>query len=882
MDFSFRNLKKFVSDNFLLEENENSQESNSYYQNNTDNTLKEKDIVKKNLLRNTSKLSYDILLHIFEIINSRPDQKDDLINCIQVCKLWAYVVSGIIWRDITLKNKTLNISWILGLSRRREITQNSLESDKYIQTGRFTSAFGIRIPLFQINEIIPSIVNYSKNGNSFQKNVPLLSYTGLIRTLVLSSSYNDFFKENKLISPAFAIYRDYDSSVNRKNNKYSCKNNTALKENINMYLNSSPDARRKMEYEFIKMKTEYEYDISQEEAEVRVIRECCSTIRSVILQGEFISPNLVKTLIKYIKNIKSLNIVDCVVENNGFIHKLSNEIKNSLEELNASLKNYGSYMRYPINPNELLYEINNFKKIKRLHLSNYLEHDAFTNVMKKLKFDLESGSTNNSPLSPISSGSETSRFGVGDRNTMRANFLRYQALHSTAHAESQLFSNTNAMNITLNGGSSNILSEKDNLLIEENYLPIIQELELICYRRIEHEKNNLFLLSNLLSGKTLLYLTIKSLQGGVICNSLANFLIRATNLKYLFFYIANPEITDDIEVQGELPENRRLSSVFDRSLFLNRRLSIASSIDNIPISPISSSPSFNRSVISELEIIGSYASLCLNKLELEWEEFGEDFDSLEKCIMDISMRVERRKQRLQNMDQPSQKHLLSFNKVKLTPPTGIRTLVFHSLTVNNSERLFKLLNLIPTLNSLTILPKYDDTDHKVLSESVNQLLNSFTYSFVNETSKYFEQWVDTNDVGKRHIEQGLRQGRDRSINYTNLKTIFLGVSFIQPEDLKTIAQSCPNLKELCLFRAGSLNQSDIYFNEWEKFKKKVRVLLNQDRMGCCDILESASSTSNIQENDDKYYLNFYRINNPSLHIYLNSEKIFKWIRESKL
>ena len=764
----------------------------------------------------------------------------------------------------------------MGISKRRERIQNSLESDKYIQTGKYTSAFGIRIPILQINEIIPSIVNYSKNNDSFQKNVPLLSYSKLIRTLILSSSYNDYFKENKLISPAYAIFRDYDSSLNRKNNKNNCKSNAALRANINMYLNSSPDARKRMEYEYMKMKTEYEYDISQDEAEARVIRECCSTIRSVILQGEFISPTLVKTLIKYIKNIKSLNIVDCVVENNGFIHKLSNEIKFSLEELNASLKSYGSYMRYPINPNELLYEINNFKKIKRLHLSNYLEHDVFTNVMKKLKIDLENGSSG--LTSPVGSNLETSRFGIGDRNTMRANFLRYQTLHSTAHAESsQLFNNSN--NMSLNGSSSNLLSDKDYISIEENYLPVIQELELICYRRIEHEKSNLFLLSNLLGGKSLSFLTIKPLQGGTIYNSLANFLIRATNLTYLSFFIANPEITDDIEVQGALPENRRLSNVFDRSLFLNRRLSIASSMDNIPISPISTSPSFNRSIISELEIIGSYSSLSLKKLELEWEEFGEDFESFEKCIMDINMRVERRKQRLQQfIDQPSQKYPLSLNKMKITPPTGIRTLVFHSLTVNNSERLFKLLNLIPTLNSLTILPKYDDTDRKVLSESVNQLLNSFTYSFVNETSKYFEQWVDSSDVGKRHMEQELRHGRDRSINYTNLKTIFLGVTFIQPEDLKIIAQSCPNLRELHLYRAGSLNQSDIYFTVWEKFKKKVKFLIRQD-MG--DSLESSLSSS-MEDNDDKYYLNFYRINDPSLHIYLNSEKIFKWIRENKL
>ncbi|OUM64319.1 hypothetical protein PIROE2DRAFT_8941 [Piromyces sp. E2] len=881
MDFSFRNLKKFVSDNFIFDENPIPNESNSYYK--TDNIIEEKELIK-NIPRNTSKLSYDILLYIFEIINSRPDQKEDLINCIQVCKLWSYVISKIIWRDITLKNKTLNISWILGISKRRERIQNSIESDKYIQTGKYTSAFGIRIPILQINEIIPSIVNYSKNGDSFQKNVPLLSYSKLIRTLILSSSYIEYFKENKLISPAYAIFRDYDFTVNRKNNKNNGKSSSAaLKENINMYLNSSPDARKRMEYEFMKMKTEYEYDLSQDEAETRVIRECCSSIRSVILQGEFISPNLVKTLVKYIKNIKSLNIVDCVVENNGFIHKLSNEIKYSLEELNASLKSYGSYMRYPINPNELLYEINNFKKLKRLHLSNYLEHDVFTNVMKKLKFDLENGSSG--PSSPINGSSEVSRFGVGDRNTMRANFLRYQTLHSTAHAESsQLFNSNN--NMTMNNGNNNLLSDKDYILMEENYLPVIQELELICYRRIEHEKSNLFLLSNLLSGKSLSFLTIKPLQGGTICNSLANFLIRASNLKYLSFFIANPEITDDIEVQGAIPENRRLSNVFDRSLFLNRRLSIASSMDNIPISPISTSPSFNRSIISELEIIGSYSSLCLRKLELEWEEFGEDFDSLEKCIMDINMRVERRKQRLQQfIDQPTPKYTLSFNNLKITPPTGIRTLVFHSLTVNNSERLFKLLNLIPTLNSLTILPKYDDTDRKVLSESVNQLLNSFTYSFVNETSKYFEQWVDSSDVGKRRrLEGELHNGRDQSLNYTNLKTIFLGVAFIQPEDLKTIAQSCPNLRELHLFRAGSLNQSDINFSTWERFKKRVRLLLKQD-MGGNSKESSSSSTSKGDDDDggdDKYYLNFYRINDPSLHIYLNSKKIFKWIRENKL
>jgi len=823
-------------------------------------------------------LSYDILLYIFEIIYSKPDQKQDLINCIQVCKLWHYVISGIIWRDITLKNNTLNISWILGISKRRERIQNPLESDKYIQTGKYTTAFGLRIPILQINEIIPSIVNYSKNNELFKKNIPFLSYSKLIRTLILSSSYNEYFKEKKLISPAYEIFRDYDtfkksSNINKLNNNK--RSNAALRSQINMYLNSSPGERKKIEYEFMKMKTEYEYDMNQDEAEARVIRECSSTIRTLVLQGEFISPNLVKTLVKNISNIKSLNIVDCVVENNGFIHRLSNEIKYSLEELSASLKSYGSYMRYPINPNELLYEINNFKKIKKLHLSNYLEHDIFTNIMKKLKYDLGNGPYTINNNTGIIGSTETSRFGVGDRNTMRANFLRYQSLHSTAHAESsQIYKNNNSNNNkNLNGSSSNLLNDKDFLLIEDNYLPNIQELELICYRRIEHEKSNLFLLSNLLSSKSLTYLTFKPLQGGAVCNTLANFLIKASNLIYLSFYIANPEIFDDVEVQGQggLPGNRRLSNVFDRSLFINRRLSIASSIDNIPISPLSSSSSLslNRTSISELEIIGSYSTLNLKKLELEWEEFGEDFDSLERCIMDINMRVERRKQRLQQfIDQPLSKYSCSLNGIKITPPTGIRTLVFHSLTVNNSERLFKLLNLIPTLSSLTILPKYDDTDKKVLSESVNQLLNSFTYSFVNETSKYFEQWVNSDDVGRRQPELNPEDNnQSHSVNYNNLKSIFLGVSFVLPEDLKTIAQSCPNLKELHLFRAGSLNHHDECYMAWDLFKKKVNKLIKADM------------TTNDEEENDKYFTNFYRINEPSLHIYINSVKIFNMLRE---
>lgn len=655
-----------------------------------------------------------------------------------------------------------------------------------------------------------------------------------------------------------------------------------------MYLNSSPDGRKKLEYEFMKMKTEYEYDISQDEAEARIIKECSSTIRSVILQGEFISPNLAKILIKYLKNIKSLNIVDSVVENNGFIHKLTNEIKYSLEELSASLKSYGSYMRYPINPNELLYEINNFKKLKRLHISNYLEHDVFTNIMKKLKYDLENGfnTINNTNSNVGVGGLEVSRFGIGDRNTMRANFLRYQTLHSTAHAESSQSYNVSPISMNINGSNS-ILSDKDYLAIEENYLPNIEELELICYRRIEHEKSNLFLLSNLLSSKTLNYLTIKPLQGGTMYNSLANFLIRASNLKYLSFYIANPEITDDLEVQGGLPENRRLSSVFDRSLFINRRLSIASSIDNMPLSPISSptSPSFNRSIISELEIIGSYSSLSLKKLELEWEEFGEDFNSLEKCLMDINMRIERRKQRLQQyLDKPTERYPLSLKGIKLTVPSGIRQLVFHSLTVNNSDKLFKLLNLIPTLSSLTILPKYDDTDRKILSESVNQLLTSFSYSFVNETSKYFEQWVDSSDIRKRNVDLELQQDNydDHSspIDYMNLKIIFLGVSFVLPEDIKTIAHSCPNLRELHLFRAGSLNYDDKCYLAWEMFRKQIKqLLLKQDVNISSTTMSSSSITPNI---DDKYLLNFCRINEPSLHIYLNSEQIFKWIREQPL
>jgi len=655
-----------------------------------------------------------------------------------------------------------------------------------------------------------------------------------------------------------------------------------------MYLNSSPGERKKLEYEFMKMKTEYEYDISQDEAEARVIRECSSYLRTLILQGEFISPNLVKTLVKNISNIKSLNIVDCVVENNGFLHKLSNQIKNSLEELSASLKSYGSYMRYPINPNELLYEINNFKKIKKLHLSNYLEHDTFTNIMRKLKYDLGNGLNTTIINSGISGSTETSRFGVGDRNTMRANFLRYQTLYSTAYAESsQIYNNNNNMilnssnnnsnnNNSSSSGSSNLLNSKDSFLIEENYLPNIQELELICYRRIEHEKSNLFLLSNLLSSKSLTCLTFKPLQGGTVLNSLANFLIKATNLIYLSFFIANPEIFDDVEVQEELPENRRFSNVFDRSLLNNRRLSIASSVDNIPISPISTSPSFNnRSSISDLEIIGSYSTLSLKKLELEWEEFGEDFDSFEKCIMDINMRVERRKQRLkQFIDQPSGKYTLSLNGIKITPPTGIRSLVLHSLTLNNSERLFKLLNLIPTLSSLTILPKYDDTDKKVLSESVNQLISSFTYSFVNETSKYFEQWVDSNDVGKRNSEIDIdNNDQNYSVNYNNLKTIFLGVSFVLPDDLKTIAHSCPNLKELHLFRAGSLHHHDKCYIAWELFKKKINQLIKED-MTC-----NSSNDEEEEKVNDKYFLNFYRINEPSLHIYINSEKIFEWLRD---
>ncbi|ORX80437.1 hypothetical protein BCR32DRAFT_268869 [Anaeromyces robustus] len=872
MDFSFRNLKKFVSENFTFEENQISSESNLYNKQDNHNISTENTIVKnRNIPKNTSKLSYDVLLYIFEIINSRADRKHDLINCIQVCKLWSYIISGIIWRDITLKNNTLNISWILGISKRRERIQNTLDSDKYIQTGKYTSAFGIRIPIFQINEIIPSIINYSKNSDLFKKNIPLINYIELIRTLILSSSYNKYFEDNKLLSPACTIFNDVDDFDKKSNDKKSNKNNANLKSHINLYLNSGPDARKKLEYEFMKLKTEYEYDTSQDEAESKVIKECSSTIRSVILQSEFISPSLAKTLIKYLKNIKSLNIVDCVVENNGFIHKLSSGIKYSLEELSASLKNYGSYMRYPINPNELLYEINNFKSLKRLHLSNFLEHDVFTNIMKKLKFDLENGSNS---FNNHSNNNETnSRFGVGDRNTLRANFLRYQTLHSTARAEStsQTYSNNNT--------SNGLLNDKDYLFIEDNYLPNIEELELICYRRIEHEKSNLFLLSNLLSSKTLNYLSIKPLQGGTMYNSLANFLIKASHLKYLSFYIANPDITEDIEVQGGIPENRRLSSVFDRSLFINRRLSIASSIDNSPLSPVSSSPSFNRSIISELEIIGSYSSLSLKKLELEWEEFGEDFSSFEKCIMDINMRVERRKQRLQQyIDQPSDKYSFSLKSIKLSKPYGIRSLVLHSLTVYNSEKLFKLLNLIPTLSSLSVLPKYEDIEKKVLSESVNQLLNSFSYSFVNETSKYFEQWVDSSDVGKRQMDLELHQHNhdDHSINYINLKTIFLGISFILPEDLKIIAQSCPKLKELHLFRTGSFNYDDKYYTVWELFKKQIKQeVLNT---------ENTSSTLSFSESskDDKYLLNFCRINESSLHIYLNSEKIFNWIREQPL
>jgi len=789
-------------------------------------------------------------------------------------------VSGIIWKDITLNNKTLNISWILGISKRRERIQNSLDSEKYVQTGRYTTAFGVRIPLLQFNEIIPSIVNYSKNNELFKKNIPLVSYINLIRTLILSSSYSQYFNDNKLLSPAYSIFQNCDITKNNYDKEKS-KNNSALKSHISMYLNSSPDARKKLEYEFMKMKTEYEYDISQDEAEARIIKECSPNVRSLILQSEFISPNLAKTLIKYIKNIKYLNIVDCVVENNGFIQKLAGEIKFTLEELSASLKSYGSYMRYPINPNELLYEINNFKKLKKLHISNYLEHDLFTNIMKKLKIDLENrNNTSNNNINGTERGLETSRFGVGDRNTMRANFLRYQTLYSTARAESTQSYNINPMsmnNMNINNNSnSSLLSDKDYINIEENYLPNIEELELICYRRIEHEKSNLFLLSNLFSSKTLSYLTIKPLQGGTMCNSLANFLIRASNLKYLSFYIANPEITDDVEVQGDLPENRRLSSVFDRSLFINRRLSIASSFDNTPISPVSSSPSFNRSIISELEIIGSYSSLNLKKLELEWEEFGEDFSSLEKCLVDINMRIERRKQRLQQyLDHPSEKYPLSLSSIKLNVPSGIRQLVFHSLTVNNSEKLFKLLNLIPTLSSLTILPKYDDTDRKVLSESVNQLLNSFSYSFVNETSKYFEQWVDSNEVGKRQVDQQDSSGHS-TINYENLKAIFLGISFILPEDIKIIAQSCPSLKELHLFRAGSLNYNDKSFIAWELFRKQMsQLILKQDTNNN----DSSSTSSESYNIGDKYILNFCRINEPSLHIYLNSDKIFKWIRE---
>jgi len=44
MDFSFRNLKKFVSENFIFEDNPISNESNSFYQ--TDNISKGKELLK--------------------------------------------------------------------------------------------------------------------------------------------------------------------------------------------------------------------------------------------------------------------------------------------------------------------------------------------------------------------------------------------------------------------------------------------------------------------------------------------------------------------------------------------------------------------------------------------------------------------------------------------------------------------------------------------------------------------------------------------------------------------------------------------------------------------------------------------------------------------
>jgi len=46
MDFSFRNLKKFVSENFLFDEGNISNETNSHNENNIFNTVNEKEVLK--------------------------------------------------------------------------------------------------------------------------------------------------------------------------------------------------------------------------------------------------------------------------------------------------------------------------------------------------------------------------------------------------------------------------------------------------------------------------------------------------------------------------------------------------------------------------------------------------------------------------------------------------------------------------------------------------------------------------------------------------------------------------------------------------------------------------------------------------------------------